>query len=799
MAGLRDCIDVALDTGKITQKQATELQGRVDAYDKLTRGRADMSPERAFSEAEKKAMAEQIFETRLRKRQAVLQAVALNKAIENISAHPAGKGTGVMSMLVKDLGQRAGYSNVDNRAHAILASYHAQFADAMSRFRTKNLGFSQDKEGLHNMVRELFGTATDDKSASNLAKVWSETAEVARLRFNKAGGAIAKREDWGLPQYHDALRVGRTSKDDWIEEILPALNREKMLDDTGRPMNDSQVLEMLDHSYDTIRTDGLIDMVPGKMGRGKLANGRRDHRILPFKDADSWLKYHEKYGHQDIYTTLTDHLSGMAHDTAMLEIFGPNPEVTFKHLRDMAKMDGYDGLKLAMLDSVYDTISGKVNATKSVRLADTMQAIRHYLVSAKLGGAFLSAMSDTAFLRHTTKFNGMEPVKVFKRMSRLLNPANEADRLVAVKAQLTADAWVNRALAANRFTDVTGSGFSARVADFTMRASALSAWTDAGRKAFGMEFQGFIADNASKQWKNLNKPLQRTMKNYGITPDEWDAIRKTKPFEHKGVKFFSPENLAKTGDVDLTTKVQEMILTETDFAVPTPDSRSRAITTGSVPRGTIIGETVRSLSMFKSFPITVIMTHMYKGALQEGMQNKLKYLGALTLSTTVMGGVALQLKDIARGREPRDMDDPKFWAAAYVQGGGAGIYSDFLFSDVNRFGGGIVETMAGPMAGAINDATKFTLGNVQQAIKGEDMKLGADAVRLLKNYTPGGSLWYARLAYERTVLDQLQKAADPKAGSKFRRAQRKRKKEYGQDHWWKPGKVMPELKASGGN
>lgn len=802
MASLRDCIDVALSTGKIAKEQADELQARVGSYEAQLKTRPDMTPEAALSKAEQLALKEQQFETSLRKRQTALQAIAISKAITNVEAHPKGVGTGVMSLLVRDLGGNAPYSNIDNRSNAILASYHAQFADAMARFRTKNLGFSQDKEGLRNMVRELFGTKTGDESASSFAKVWSEVAEVARLRFNKAGGAIPKREDWGMPQYHDGQRVAQVPKEQWIDEITPLLDRSKMLDDTGNPMSPTQLREMLDHSYDTIRTDGLINLVPGRMGKGKLANGRRDHRVLPFKDADSWLNYHDKYGHQDLYTTLTDHLSGMAHDTAKLEILGPNPDAAFKHMRDLAIKDGYKGIDLSMLDSVYATVSGKVNAVNSVRLADFMQAFRHYLVAAKLGGAFLSAFSDTAFLRHTAKFNGLDSVKVFKRFAKIMNPRNEKDRLIAVKSQLTADAWVNRALAANRFTDVTGSGFSAKVADFIMRASLLSAWTDAGRKAFGMEFQSFIADSSGKAWKNINKPLQRTLKRYGITPDEWDEIRKVKPLKYEGVKFFSPENLAKTGNVDLTTKVQEMILTETDFAVPTPDSRVRAITTAGAKRGTFVGEIARSVSMFKSFPITVMSTHMYRGAMQEATKSKLKYLGSLTLATTVMGGVALQMKEMARGKDPRNMTDEKFWAAAFMQGGGAGIYGDFLFSDVNRFGGGAVSTLGGPIVGAIDDLSKLTIGNIQQGLKGEDMRLGADVINTLRQYTPGGSLWYARLAYERAVLDQLQKAVDPKANSKFRRQISRRKKEHGQSFWWKPGQAAPErppeLSAGGG-
>lgn len=793
MASLRECIDAALSTGKITKEDADNLSERVKFYENEFKVSEHLSPQQALQQAEKKALSDVQFEKALKLRQTYIQASKLSRAIQNVSAHPKGKRTGLMSLLVKDVTGEAGYSNIDNRGHAILANYHSHFAEAMEKYRTKNLGFSQDTQGLRNLVREVFGDSTGDGAASAMSKVWSDVAEIARQRFNRAGGAIAKREDWGMPQHHDALRVGRTSKAEWIDEITPMLDVKKMTDDTGQAMSESQLRSVLDGVYDRIVTNGLVDLAPGKIRGKKLSNRHRDHRVLHFKDADSWLSYHDRYGNQDIYTTLTDHLSKMAHDTARLEVLGPNPDATYQYLRDLTLKDGEKGLKLAFLDSVYSVVSGKADDTASTRLADFTQSARNLLVSAKLGGAFLSAISDLAFLRQTSKFNGIPAAKVYRRQLSLMNPANSEDRLQAVKMQLTADAWVNRALAANRFTEVTGAGFSAKVADATMRASMLSAWTDAGRKAFGMEFHSFIADNVGKSFDDLPDPIANTFKRYGIDSDDWETMRKAPILKHKGVRFFSPENLSKSGEhTNLVTKIQEMILTETDFAVPTPDSRVRAITTAGRQRGSLVGEISRSAFMFKSFPITVIATHLYRGAMQGGTANKLKYLASISIATTVLGAISLQSKEVARGKDPRNMNDSKFWAAAYAQGGGAGIYGDFLFSDANRFGGGAVMSMAGPMVGLTNDVGKLTLGNVQQVIKGEDAKLGADMVDFARRYTPGGSLWYLRLAYEREVIDQLQKQVDPKAASKFRRIQSRRKKDYNQSYWWKPGDTSPQ-------
>ena len=798
MANLKDCIEAAQATGKIDEQLGLDLEHRVEGFERAVNVNGQLSPEAARRAAERAALESSAAEIALRRRQTALQAIALNRTLTTIRSHPDGTAAGLMALLVKDLTGRAGVSNIDNRTTAILAQLHAQFADALSKYRTKKLGFSQDVEGLRNMVRELFGMDSGDPDAKAFARMWSDTAEAARQRFNRAGGAIPKREDWGMPQYHDPLRVGKLSKTQWIERIKPLLNREKMLNELGAPMDDMELELMLQQAYDRIVTDGLVDMMPGRIGGKKLANRRQDHRVLVFRDADAWLAYHDEFGHADIYTTLTDHLHSMAGDIARLEVMGPNPEATFRYLRDVAVKDGLGGTRLDFVDAVWDTVSGRANTGASVRLGDFMQSVRNLLVASKLGSAFLSSVSDIAFLRQTARFNGLPAMKVFSRQLSLMNPKNEADRLLAVKMGLTADAWMTRALAANRFTEVTGANFSARVADFTMRASLLSAWTDAGRKAFGMEFMGFIGEQIGKGFDALPKPLQEAFKRYGITPDDWAKMGATDPLEHQGVRFFSVDNLMRREDLEegartaLATKLQEMILTETDFAVPTPDARVRAITTAGKRRGTIVGEVSRSLFMFKSFPITVITTHLYRGATQLGLKGKGAYLAQIMIGTTVLGAIAMQAKEMARGKDPRDMTDPKFWAAAFVQGGGAGIYGDFLFSDVNRFGKSLTMTMAGPMADLADDIAHITIGNVQELVQGKDANIGGDLVNFLKSYTPGSSIWYTRLAFERLVADQLQLMADPKASRRFRRMIRKRRRDLKQSYWWQPGDAAPD-------
>jgi hypothetical protein len=132
----------------------------------------------------------------------------------------------------------------------------------------------------------------------------------------------------------------------------------------------------------------------------------------------------------------------------------------------------------------------------------------------------------------------------------------------------------------------------------------------------------------------------------------------------------------------------------------------------------------------------------------------------------------------------------KFLIASMTQGGGLGIVGDYVFSDVNRFGGGPVAGITGPTGELISKTAALTLGNLQQLGAGEDTNFAGEAIQYAKRYTP--DVWQTRLLTD-AMYDQLTIMADPRFNKKFSRQMRKRNKEYGQDYWWKKGEITPEF------
>jgi DNA-binding GntR family transcriptional regulator len=123
-----------------------------------------------------------------------------------------------------------------------------------------------------------------------------------------------------------------------------------------------------------------------------------------------------------------------------------------------------------------------------------------------------------------------------------------------------------------------------------------------------------------------------------------------------------------------------------------------------------------------------------------------------------------------------------FRARSLVQGGGLGLYGDFLFGENNRFGGGFVSSLAGPTAGSVDEVARFLAGRV----RGEG-NAAAEAIRMGVGHTPFVNLFYTRLALDHMVLFRLQEWANP---GYLRRVEQRTKRENDQTFWLRPTEAI---------
>ncbi|WP_456390115.1 hypothetical protein [Profundibacter sp.] len=327
-----------------------------------------------------------------------------------------------------------------------------------------------------------------------------------------------------------------------------------------------------------------------------------------------------------------------------------------------------------------------------------------------------------------------------------------------------------------------------RLSGFTMRASGLSYWTDMAKTAFRMEFSGFLADNTGRAFEQIDAPLLEILKSRGITAADWEHLRNPQALfrTDEGATFLSPihwlnrTSMPKVEAEGLALRLQMIIEEELELAVPTASLEAKAWVLRGTDPGSPIGLLARSSFKYKAFTGTLMLNQIRRFNALPTPSSKAKYAASILGGLTLLGALAVQMKEISKGRDPRPMDEKKFWLAAFMQGGGAGIFGDFFASETSRARGGIAETLAGPMAGLASDIVKPVASNLNRAFEGKDTLFGRDLANFTRRNTPvASSLWYTRLAFDRLVSDQLQSFLDPEAEVQWRRQERRRQREYG--------------------
>jgi hypothetical protein len=420
--------------------------------------------------------------------------------------------------------------------------------------------------------------------------------------------------------------------------------------------------------------------------------------------------------------------------------------------------------------------------------------------STKLSGAILSSVNDLANQTWARQFAGMTDTPLITAISDTVKALGSGTRDEALRAGLATE----RVLTifqreAQRLQVADGARWSQWLADRTLTYSGLTAFTRAEREGFGLRFLSDVTERRALDWQGLKAEHPRfaaTFERYGLNEADWNAVRAIDPGPGGIIR---PNDVARAGNREAGERMLGMVLMETEFATL---QRVHRVYAGenlvalnmNGERGTTAGELKRSMMQLKGYTLMVTQMQAIRAgqvAAETGSRAAgAGYFAGWFLSMTLLGGLAVQLKEMNRGKDPRDMTDPRFWGEAALQGGGMGIMGDFIRAETNRVGGGLAETIMGPMLGSISPVLDLAITTPLQMMNDKEVNPGRQVRRLLSNNTPVIP-FYLRTAYERGILDRLQEIADPKAKQAFRDQLRKSRDEYNQDWFWEPGSPQP--------
>lgn len=797
------CIPDLVKAGKIPKKRAGEMTA---AYERHLADLIGQGMDRTAAEAQATDLTLKLLERDAlrRKRNALTQVKKQAEWLADMRAR-AGEGQPLRPGDARDK-----LASLDKKIDALRGRYFATLDDFLARHRRNVVGEVRNKSDLENVGRELFGEKTGDINAREMADAISRVFDVARKRFNQAGGDIGKLDSYGLPQRHDsrAIRAAGKTQDEaftaWRQH--PSIDRVRIRDlETGDFATGAKREDLLRAIHETLYTDGANKAAPGTNFMGAMANRRGDPRILHFENFDDWIAYQRDFGGgPDIYDTVAGHLGIMARDTAIMEAMGPNPAATLRFQQDwLAKSASVDGTQKLIdkvagaersLQAMFDELTGANKIPSSRRLALGFSAFRALQVSSKLGSAVLSAVPDFATLLYTARFNRLPVMDTLGRYVKLWNPVDDGDRRLAVRLGLVTDDWIGLSSSTARYTgeELVGE-IPRRLAELVIRGQGLARHTRNGQWAFGMEYLGHLTEMRDRSFVNLDPVIQRQMRRYDIGEAEWDAYRATPLRQERGTDWIFPSDNEAVGE-----RFLEMVLTETDFALIMPDLRTRAVIGNLGAPGSLGGELVKSAVLFKSFPLAILSLHGRRMIEQSTLPGMLGYAVPLLLLMMAGGGLSAQLKTVSVGKDPVPMDDIRFLGRALAQSGGLGLFGDLLYNSQTSYGGGLGSTLLGPVLGqTVPNVADATFGNIGRALdddeatKAEFLK---DIASTIEREVPGRNLWYTRLGWDRIIADEVRRQTDPDYDRKFSDMMRRAENE-GTEYFWAPGDVVSEARA----
>lgn len=535
------CIDaVTRAVGRVMSD--AEIKGIEDRISREMRGIQDgpdglrLTGEQRLLEAARRARAGFEADQALKSRREAL-AVLKHAQIEAALGGFAGdKIAGLRRLLAFHADAKGSVMSVESRAESVEAEAFSRMIGTLEATNPKFFGLLENPEGVRAVVRELFHEDSGSPEAKEGAAQFHKVAEDLRVRFNDAGGKVGKLEAWDLPHHHSQQRIAQAGEAKWTQAIFGRLDRSRYLNEDGSRMDDAGVMGFLKAAYLTLSTGGVNKLEPGAhRGSGMEANSHAEARMIHFKSADDYLAYQKEFGERGLYDVLTGHVRGMADSIAMVETFGPNPDHAFRHFRDLAEREmtiadptrrGKIAKELVSLDNLFNYVSGKTLPVASERLAQGFDSFRKWLVSSRLGSAFISSLPDEATMQLTARVNNIDGMQMFRNELATLNPANQMEKRMAQRAGLALQTMIG---SLSRFGDENlRNTFATKAATFTMRASGLNAITEARRRAFGVTMMSSLGhlsrevDSPSK----LDAGDHRILLSKGITEIDWQVWRK---------------------------------------------------------------------------------------------------------------------------------------------------------------------------------------------------------------------------------------------------------------------------------
>ena len=546
----KQAVAQALGKTTLTAKEATDIEAKINqamknlAKQDIQKWR-NLSPNDRLVEAGKQVAIDIMAEVKRKNKIAANDILIQSKNLNQLD-HPTLPASQVVDRMIAMHGDMSGIQSINSQSRAIASVYRGELLDFYTNIKG-GLGVWTDKVLVRDIVQERFGKDSGNPTAKSISDKMGEVFEGMRERFNRSGGDVGKLDDWALPQTHSAEKMVIVGRDQWVDDAIDTINRDKYVHEDGQFYSEDEIRDLLKYSFDSITSNGANKLEIGRQnfgGNSKVTSKHSESRVLHFKDADSWMEYQEKYGGMQFVDLVEAHVNGLSKDIALVENLGSNPKGAMKILMDGARQkDWQNGVELNKSDSglkrsqvMFDEFMG-ANMPENEVLANIGLAYRSMNVASMLGGTTLSSITDQAMILKTAQIHGISYRKAFGEIISQLNPKNKDHRDLAHSLGLATEETVGTIArwADDGLTSVHGKAEmvakgSSSLATQVLRASGLNALTAASKRGFSkMLMDKYGRMTRDKSWSDLAPIDRELLEGTGLNERTWKIMQEAEP------------------------------------------------------------------------------------------------------------------------------------------------------------------------------------------------------------------------------------------------------------------------------
>ena len=662
--------------------------------------------------------------------------------------------------------------------------------------------------------KAMRGEVIFQEDAIKIAKILKEAQEEWRLRLNDLGANIGVLDDWITRQMHNTERMANASKGSkdvsvnrqaWREFIKTRLDLQRTFPEVADPAKQDEILDSIYNSLmssDHLRHDGT----PSMYGTRNLTNRLNAARVLHFKDATARHEYDVAFGEPSIKESVLAVLSNSARNIALMQELGTNPKDTFNKaltiLRKKYKNDNPEFVRKLNEEEFaneFAEIDGSINGVGNQTTAKVGMTIRALQSMGKLGFAAPTSIADLGQYMATTNFQGRG---IFYGLYEALGSLFKSQDREAMEVLGVISNSIH-SFQGNKYGSSSDTwGTMGKLQNMFFKYNSLNRWISSLKSGMTIGLAKSYGSKADTKWLDLDVRERNLLKLYGFDEGKWDMLRSIKTLDVNGNRYITAEDAMSISDDvvrgylkkdiserearnfkrDLEMTWRNVLVDQAMHATPEPDTAVRAFMNQGLKKGTGKGEAIRFVGQFKAFPITIwkkiIGREMKSYGPDDSQFAKISGMTSMLLLSLMFGYMAMSVKDMLRGRSPRDPSKPGVLAQAFAQGGGLGIYGDFIYNELqNEYGGGMADTIMGPTFGDFIKILNI-VGNIN-----DPAKAGKKFLQFAEGNVPFLNMYYSKAAYDYLVGYQIKEFLDP---GFFSRMERKHEEQRGQSYYFKP-------------